>query len=260
MITFSENEFRRLTSAFQTVSGIGLEGHVSVSLLDGGSAQIPLRIGLKNTIGEVFSSSVKAEQSDNAVSYALKNRIESPVKIESFPVMKMSDGTRALPLTPPPTEPVGPAESITVDYSLAEGGAHVDDTLAVNDVSVEPNMLAILSQTTVVQGFDDDTFDIVVSIDPMFFEFVPEGAEPITRVEIRFKTSEDPVILTAEQPTLTVSLKMPKLLFLTNSDEAEYYSYSVKDFHGDTPGLVTAFRPGSGNLDIQPALAEIGGE
>jgi len=256
-ITFSESEFRQLTTAFQTVSGIGLTGHVDVVFLDGRSGQIPLRIGLRDTIGQVFTSSI--EDGDGLIdfSYRLRNRIESPAIIDNLPVIALANNQRALPVADPPSDLIRPAETVTVGYRSDPPGGTGPDTLALNEVSVEPDMLAILSQTTVVQGYADDSFDITVSIDPMFFDFVPDGAEPITSVAVSFRTREEPAILTAAEPSKVVTLQMPKLLFLTNADAAQHYAYAVQDFHPSGPGLATAFRAGSGNLDVQPALAEI---
>lgn len=256
MITFDEAEYRTLTTAFQTAAGIGLSGQVDVTFPDGRSGQVPVRIGLRDMIGKVFNGRLATEEAGPALAYT--NRIESPVRINAFPVAHLPDGARAVPETAPPATALAPAETITVAYRTEPAGSALFDVPPLLDVSTEPDFMAILAQTTVVQGYADDTFDITVAIDPIFFDFVPEGAEPLTAVEVSFRTREEAVVLTPAAPSQTITLPMPHILFLTNAAEAQHYSYSVQDMHASGPGAATAYRAGSGNLDIQPAAASGG--
>ena len=91
--------------------------------------------------------------------------------------------------------------------------------------------MAILAQTTVVQGYAKDSFDIAVSIDPMFFGVAPQGATPLIGVRVDFRTRKEPVVLTPQQPSVTVTLPMPLLLFVTNATDAQHYSYAVTNLH-----------------------------
>lgn len=252
ILTFGEAEYRRLTAALQTVSGVGLEGEVEATLLDGRTAKIPIRIGLRATVGTVFDWAVTGG-ADGRCALALRNRIESPVRIDALPVVALGEAASARPEGLPPTELIPPGGTVSVSYRVTPPGASVAVFDPAPVTSVDPNFMAILAQTTVVQGYAKDTFDVEVAIDPMFFEFVPEGARPLTGVQVQFRTREEPVVLTPAQPRVTVTLQMPLLLFVTNAAEAQHYSYYVTNLHGDGPGATTAFTAGSGNLEVTPA-------
>jgi hypothetical protein len=140
---------------------------------------------------------------------------------------------------------------------VAPSGADVDAFDPTPVASVIPDFMAILSQTTVAQGYAGDTFDIEVAADPMFFE-AAGLARPLTGVQVEFRTRKDPVVLTAAQPRITVTLQMPLLLYVTNAAAAQHYSYSVTNLHADGAGATTAFTPGSGNLEVMPAPLDAG--
>jgi hypothetical protein len=251
-LTFSEEEYRRLTTALQTVSGVGLEGEVEATLLDGHTSRIPIRIGLRDTVGDVFDWAISGTSAGRCA-LALRNRIESPVRIDVLPVVALADAGTASPADIPPSAAIAPGEVVSVEYRLVPVDA---STAAFNPapvISVLPDFMKILAQTTVIQGYADDTFDIRVEVDPVVFQFTLQGSQPLTGLEVTFRTREEPVVLTPEQPGTTVTLRMPLLLFVTNADAAQHYSYSVTNLHAGGPGATTAFMASSGNLEVSPA-------
>jgi hypothetical protein len=257
VLTFSEEEYRRLTTALQTVSGVGLEGEVEATLLDGRTARIPIRIGLRDTVGDVFDWAVTAS-APGRCAVALRNRIESPVRIDALPVVALGEAATASPADVPPSDAVAPGEAASVEYRVAPPDADIAAFDPAPVTSVVPDFMKILAQTTVIQGYADDTFDIRVEVDPVVFQFVPQGSRPLTGLQVTFRTREEPVVLTPEQPAVTVTLRMPLLLFVTNAEAAQHYSYSVTNLHADGPGASTAFTASSGNLEVMPAPAQPG--
>lgn len=257
-LTFSEAEYRQLTTALQTVSGVGLEGEVEAMLLDGRTARIPIRISLRETAGSVFDWAVSPGQ-DGRCTLSLRNRIESPVRIDELPAVALGAAASASPEEVPPAEPIAPRATVSVAYRLTPPGTSLAGFDPAPVTSVEPDFMAILAQTTVVQGYAKDSFDVTVSIDPLFFGAAPVGTPPLTGVRVEFRTREEPVLLTPAQPSVTVTLPMPLLLFVTNSADAQHYSYAVTNLHADGPGAATAFTAGSGNLEVVPAPLQPGG-
>lgn len=250
VLTFSEAEYHRLTTALQTVSGVGLEGEIEATLLDGRTARIPIRIGLREAVGSVFDWAVTGA-ADGGCVVSLRNRIESPVRIDELPVVQLGAAASAAPAVIPPAQPIPPGETASVGYRVTPSGASVAGFDFAPVTSIVPNLMAILAQTTVVQGYAKDTFEIDVFVDPMFFSTA--SARPLTGVQVTFRTREEPVVLTPAQPKVRVTLQMPLLLFVTNANEAQHYSYSVTNLHADGPGATTAFTAGLGNLEVTPA-------
>ena len=258
-LTFDEDEYRQLTTAFQTASGIGLSGHVAATFPDGRQGTVPVRIGMRNTIGDVFNASLTNAEDSPSTTVTYVNRIESPTRIHEFPVVILGEDRRAIAETAPPTDPLAPGGTLAVTYRSDPPGGTLTVPPQLSNVSVLPDLLAILAQTTVVQGYANDTFEVTVRIEPMFFDFTPEGAEPLTGVSVTFRTREEPVVLTPDAPSQTVTLQMPHILFLTNATEAQHYAYSVQDLHASGAGAATPYAAGSGNLDVQPAMSQSGG-
>jgi hypothetical protein len=160
-----------------------------------------------------------------------------------------------VPTGSPPQDPIEPGDAARVSYETESSGEQLMTAPRLDELSVLPDLAAILAQTIVVQGYATDTFDITVSIEPTFFDYTPDGAEPLTGVSVTFRTREEPVVLTRDQPSRPVTLQMPHILFLTNAAEAQHYSYSVQDLHASGTGAATPYRAGMGNLDVQPAMA-----
>lgn len=257
VVQFGEDDYLRFTRALQTASGVGLEGHVEATLLDGSTTTVPVRISLRDTVGAPFDSAVETV-SPALARATLRNRIESPVRIDHVHDVALADGGRATAAAVASADPVAPRGTTTVDYRLEPEGQSTAGLVPLLDTSTVPDVLAILSQTTVVQGYSDRDFQIELAIDPLFFQSTPPGQVPLTAVEVAFRTLEEPVRLTAAEPSLQVTLPMPLLLFITNADSAQHYSYSVTDLHGDTRGASTPFTAGSGNLEVVPAASANG--
>jgi hypothetical protein len=121
-------------------------------------------------------------------------------------------------------------------------------------VSILPDLSTLFSQLTVNEGYHSDTFTTEVAIEPLFFDFVPEGATPLTGVRVEFGSGAQ-VELSPALPSATVELRMPLLPRLMNSPDAQSYQYKVTNLHAEGPGLSADWRQGSGNLFVIPAGA-----
>ncbi|MXO90841.1 hypothetical protein GRI41_08415 [Altererythrobacter aquaemixtae] len=251
MINLTEDQYLQFTRALQTASGIGLEGHVEAVLMDGTIASVPVRVGLRDSAEFAFDHAVDSVDA-NTARVTLRNRIESPVRIDHIHDVALPDGASAAPTQLASADPIEPGATTNVDFALNPPGTPSASLDPQFDASVLPDFLAILSQTTITQGYSDRDFSIDVSIDPAFFASAASDLGPLTAIEIAFRTLEEPVLLTAAQPSQTVTLPMPLLLFITNASDAQHYSYQITDIHGGERGEATAYTAGSGNLEVTP--------
>ncbi|MEM8849118.1 MAG: hypothetical protein AAGE03_03700 [Pseudomonadota bacterium] len=253
-IVFNEAEFRRLTTGFQTVGGVGLSGDVHGTFPDGRTMHVPLEIGLRDTLGTPVQTWFEP-QGAAALTLALRNKIESPVEVGDLPVVVLPAGGTARPTGPQQPVPLAPGAIERVAYSVVGGPLGPAPAAPhVTDLTVLPDVPAILAQTTIVQGYDTDTFEIVVAVDPAFFGSPPAGLQALTGLEVRFRTRDEPVKLAPSAPSVHVTLPMPFLLFLTDAANAQHYTYSVRDLHVTGPGAESSWRAGSGRLDVEPAM------
>jgi hypothetical protein len=122
-------------------------------------------------------------------------------------------------------------------------------------VSILPDLSALFTQLTVNEGYHSDTFTIEASIDPLFFDFVPEGGTALTGVRVEFGSGAK-VELTPAAASAMVQLRMPLLPRLMNSPDAQSYDYQITNLHAEGPGQVATWRHGSGNLFVIPAGAD----
>ncbi len=252
VVNLTEAQYQRFTRALQTTAGIGLEGHVEVVLLDGTEATVPVRIGLRDNAEFAFDHAVTSSSAD-AADVVLRNRIESPVRIDHLHTIALGEGAQASPAQLASGEPIEPGQTTNLSYSINPPGTAVGALAPRIDASVLPDVLAILSQTTITQGYSDRDFTITVSVDPTFFDHSGGGADALTGIEVQFRTREEPVVLTRDAPQQQVTLPMPLLLFMTNASEAQHYSYAVTDLFGTERGQTGPYTAGNGNLQVFPA-------
>jgi len=253
-VSLTEAQYQRFTRALQTASGIGLDGHVEVVLLDGTEATVPVRIGLRDNAEFAFDHAVVSSSADVA-EVSLRNRIESPVRIDHLHTVALTEDGQASPAQLPSGQPVEPGQTTNLSYTINPPGTAVAALAPRIDASVLPDVLAILSQTTITQGYSDRDFTITVSIDPAFFDQSGEGSEALSAIEIQFRTREEPVVLTPDAPQQQVTLPMPLLLFMTNAREAQHYSYAVTDILGNERGQSAPYTAGNGNLQVFPVAS-----
>lgn len=253
-VPLNEAQYHQVIAGFQTAGGTGLAGHIEVTLTDGTLTQIPVDLSVKDAVGMALQSHI-VEVDDDAITVNWRNQIESPVRVLSMPPVN-AGAMRLEPITPLPVDPIPAGGHATVIFRLTQGVAD-PDTDVIPEYTVEPDILAVLSQTTVVQGYDNDRFTITCSVDPMFFDFVPVEMEPLTALELSFRTLDETIVLTADAPSQQVELTMPKLLFLTSADAAQHYSVAVTNVHANGTRVSGPFQPGQGNLTVEPASGVI---
>ena len=249
-VVLNEMQYHQVIAGFQTAGGTGLAGHIEVTLTDGTLTQVPVDLSVKDALGQPLGSEI-AEIDGDRVAVVWRNRIESPVRVLAMPAVTLPTG-RLGPLSPVPAQPIAAGGSQQVDYRVLSGSGPAEGVV-LPELTVEPDMLAVLSQTTIVQGYDDARFTITCHADPMFFDMAPAGMAPLASLELRFRTLDETIVLTRSAPSREVELTMPKLLFLTSADAAQHYSVSVTNVHADGTRLTGPYQPGQGDLTVVPA-------
>lgn len=267
IIELTESEFERVFAFFEASSGPGLGGSVSASLLGGLPAEIPVELSLRAAAGAVFDTAYKGPVDGGLHRVTLRNRIESPVRVERLYRVAVGSGFAAFPQSDPGAV-VPPGGTLDIDYRLAPmtppaDGAPAPAPPALADLSpllatsVVADPHALWPLLFVNQGYTHDRFTVQVSIDPQFFSAPPPGGGPaLTGVRVDFDSGAA-VALTAAAPQAAVELRIPLLARLMGDPQAERYSYRVVNLAGDAAGTPTDWTAmvGDAPLAVVPAGA-----
>ena len=259
-IELTESEFERVFAFFEASSGPGLGGSVSASLLGGLPAEIPVELSLREAAGAVFDTAYKGPVDGGLHRVTLRNRIESPVRVERLYRVAVGSGFAAFPQSDPGAV-VPPGGTLDVDYRLAPmtppaDGAQAPAPPALADLSpllatsVVADPHALWPLLFVNQGYTHDRFTVQVSIDPQFFSAPPPGGgAALTAVRVEFDSGAA-VALTAAAPQAAVELRIPLLARLMGDPQAERYSYRVVNLVGDALGTPTDWTPMVGDAPL----------
>ena len=254
-LDLSSTELERLLAAFESPSGIGIEGAVRAQLLDGRSIDIPLRLSLRETAGSLFDATflgpvAGAPQGRHRVS--LRNRIESAVELRAIAAVQVAPGVMAAPLSPVLPLVVRPGETIQIEYAAPPQAVVTAIEPVLSAVAqVEPHFL--WRMLMVNRGYTSNTFTIQVAIDPGYFGPPPsEKQELLTGVLVEFEADTE-VTLTAQRPSAEVVLRMPILDRLLKEPTAQGYRYRVTNLHVSGEGARTNWQASEGDLQLAPA-------
>lgn len=257
-VPLSSIQLERIIAAFQSPTGVGLSGHVEAKLLDGNLAKIPVNLSLLETASPLFDSTFHGPVVGERGLYelSLRNRIESPVYIDGIDAIALSDQATAYPQTPPGIQ-VKPGEVITLQYRVEPADTAVQQLGPTLTTRIQPQASdpEFWRHFMVNEGYTDETFEVTVSVLPVYFESTPPGMQPLTGIHVAFDSGAE-IILTPEALSQQVELRMPLLPRLTNDIKAKQYRYQVTNLHGDELGAETDWLfsdQGELPLAIEPA-------
>lgn len=254
-ISLDEAQFVRLAAAFQSPSGIGLQGWVSATLSDGSQVDIPLVVSLKENAGSPFDAPMLHPDADGTLGHytvTLRNRIESPVRVNAALPLALGDWTdpasgethavTAFPVDPPAAEPVPPGGTAQLRYAVTPAAFPLLSIEPALDLDILPDLARLLGQLTVTEAFTDATFEVQASASPLFF-----GSDALSALRIEF--DDGPVVtLDAAHLSQTVALRKPVLARILGLDPGYRYRLVQVDAQGGeraTEGL-----SGVGHLQV----------
>ncbi|WP_171984639.1 hypothetical protein [Hydrogenophaga sp. A37] len=254
-LSLDEAQFVRLAASFQSPSGIGMQGWVSATISDGTQVDIPLVVSLKDNTGTAFDPPHLRADADGVPGHhavSLRNRIESPVRINAVhpvelgawndPVGGQLHRVTALPLDPPPAEPVGPGQTVDLRYEVRPASFPLVSIVPALDVDIQPDLALLMGQLTVTEAFTEATFDVQVSASPLFF-----GAGALMSLRIEF--DEGPTVtLDASVPTRQVTLRKPVIARILGLEPG--YRYRLIEMDAQGGQRVHEGLAGVGNLQV----------
>ena len=256
-LELTRTEFERVFAFFQSPTGSGLDGTVEAALLGNVKADVPVRLSLKQNTGTTLAHTYKGPQGSGLHRVAVKNIIESPVKIESLFRVALGNGAFVFPQGGV-GQTIAPGSEVDLDYQATPADAVVVDISPAITVSIQADPAKLWPQLLVNAGYTTDRFKVPVSIEPDFFGPPPQGRQQITAVQVEFDDGTQ-LVLTAAHLTDEANLHIPLLPRLLGDPHAKKYKYKVTNEHGDPPkpGESTAWLEDEGEspLVIVPAGA-----
>ena len=257
-VPLSSAELEKVLAAFRSPAGVGLSGYVEAELLDGNSARIPVNLSLLETASPLFDTTFHGSVATEAGLYrlSLRNRIESPVQIDGIEAIALENNAIAYPQTSPGVQ-VQPGEIITLDYRVTPAEAKVTSFEPALTTRIQPMAgdVKFWEKFIVNEGYTDETFQVTVSILPVYFETTPPGMSPLTGVHVAFDSGVE-ITLTAAELSKEIELRMPLLPRLMNDIKAKQYRYQITNLHGEEIGAETDWLfsdQGELPLSIEPA-------
>ena len=216
----------------------GITGTVTISLLDGqltAESRVELGLGYES---EYLLDTVVVGAGGTPGQWAvrLRNRIESPVRIEECRAFTLPTGVLAMPLAE--TVPVGttlnPNQAVDVVYQLQPADAMlVAETLPVRATPI-PDAAVLLGMLVLPGGGAATPSKVTVNAR---FPTTPD-AEPIVGLKVEFD-DESEVTLTPSSPSAEVTLA-GRILDVALGRSPEFF-YRVQNLHPTRGGAATGW-------------------
>lgn len=208
----------------------GITGEVIASLPGNRTTSIPIRLSLHDAGGILADRTFRGAVSEGRVRVTLRNRIESPMRINEFLATRVENGM-AFPEANPGLQ-IAPGAFADIDYRIEPPNLVVTDIDPLIRVSIEPDMPALLPSIMVNRGYAADTFPLSVSVDPVYFgQVMPGDAAPLTGLLVEF-SGDASVVLDAADPDEDVKVRLPILEWLLKRPNGERYEYRVTNLTG----------------------------
>lgn len=256
-IDLSQKQFEQLLTLLRDAGG--LEGRLDATLIGNATAQIPVELSFKSTVGEVFTSTYHGKQPPaNMHRVSLTNRVQTPVRLEELHSVPLENEAAAFPNTTPPADSIPPDGTFDVDYFVFPPTATVTQITPVVTASAEINLIQLISSLSVNPGYSENTFQVKVALELGFLGTAASpGEDPLTGVLVDFQP--DVAILLDSEAEQAVTLPMPLLARIFNDPNAKAYQYRVTNLHGSDHkvGNQSEWIPvlGDAKLTIVPAEA-----
>jgi hypothetical protein len=258
-VKLSSAEFERVFARLigpETAPEIGLplDGMVTADAGVGTPIHVPMRISFSECAGEVLDLGPVNERAPGEFECSATNRLESPVRVQAASSV-LHGGVAAVMASPERT--VAPEERADLHFNGGPTTPSDGTPTAQVVTTVVPDADQLWPRVMQSTGYADQTFDVVVSVDPAVFGIPPEDDDrPLTALAVRFLGSET-VRLDATQTEARTAVRMDLLAFLRQAQDAEQGSYRVTNLHGpggDVAGHTTVDLPFAGaQLRVSPA-------
>jgi hypothetical protein len=260
---FLDNEaFTRIWRERLAQPGMGIGGTVSYRLFDGTEAQSRVLITFWETSGDVFDVDFigPVDGQPGRYSVNVRNRIESPVAIESLPAAVLGQGIVAQPINAGSilNRKLMPQQVVKIDYQVTPPDTPVVSLSPLVIGTVEPNLSALLKVLLLSPGYKSLSFMVPVSAAPGTFE-ATQGADAEQTIGLLVEFDDGSrAQLTAEAPSVEVSL-VGRLVdqILGTSDDQQRYFYRVTNLHPNGEGARTSWREGQGTKPLQVGAAVV---
>ena len=249
-VELTRTEFERVFAFFQAPGDSGLDGTVQAALLGNLTANIPVRLSLKQNTGDVLMHTYKGPQGGGLHRVSVQNPLESAVRIESLYRVPLGGGAFAFPQGGA-GQVIAPGTAVDLDYQANPINAAVVDIAPAVTLTIQADAAKLWPQLFVNAGYSSETFNVPISIEADFFGAPPQGQQQITAVQIDFDDGSQ-MALTAAHLSDQAHLRIPLLPRLLGDPHARKYKYKVTNEYGapPQPGASTDWLDGEGEAPL----------
>jgi hypothetical protein len=241
VLDLSPDAFSHFVRTLRDSPASGITGSVSVRLLDGQeTAESAVHLALGFESENLLDTVVRGVVEPGRWRVELRNRIESPVRIEECRAFAFAGGVAA-PVAD--TAPIGtelrPGESLTVDYLVTPAdAAFVVETAPVR-ATPRPDAESLLRMLVLSSGGTAETVTVDVS-----GRFPPPGdpafaTDPLVALRVEFD-DESAVTLTSGTPDARVTLA-GRLLDVALGRAVRRYFFRVQNINTSGPGAASGW-------------------
>jgi hypothetical protein len=244
----------------ERLSSGGVNGWVDYRLFDGSPTRVPVRLSLRETSAELFSTTFVGPVPEQPGRYrvTVRNRVESPARITGLPGELLPGGGVAQPVDAGSlvNQLLEPQETRQIDYEVTGTTAPIVDFTPSVLGDAEPNLSALLRLLMITRGYSSLGFTVPVKAAQGTFT-PAAGAEPLTGLLVEFDDGTR-ANLTPGRDQIEVTV-VGRLIdqILGTADDSQRYFFRVTNLHAGGEGARTSWIEGHGSAPLEVGSAVV---